>query len=372
MVNILSAINSRKLLLILLCVCVFSSAAQACTAFIKKTTTGDVIYARTNEFGVNLHTHVLFVPRKISFHGTLPDGSKGASWQTKYAMIGVAMFNTHFIVDGINEKGLGLGSLYLPKYTKFTTVTPQNKDQDLASWQFGSWILGQFATVDQVKTALSKIHLVNTPLAQLGNAEFPLHFMVFDKTGKAIVIESINGKLKVYDDPVGVITNAPTFDWHLINLKNYVNLTATNVSEKQFPDMALQQFGQGSGLVGLPGDFSPPSRFVRTTFLSQETLPATTAQGGVITSWNIIENINIPKGTVRAVQPDGRILYETTQDTVVYDIDNKVMYFRDYDNPVIRMVDMKKFDPNGKQILSLSMNQKPKYEDLANQLKPVD
>jgi choloylglycine hydrolase len=361
----------KKVPIILLSMFIFSASAMACTGFIKKTTGGDVIYARTNEFAADLNTKMLFIPRKTSFSGSLPNGKKGIKWTTKYAMMGVGMFDMTDILDGINEKGLGFGAFYFPEYVKYATFDPKNTRHDMAPWEFGNWILGNFATVDQVKDALSNVRIVSTPLAELNNIEFPLHFFVFDKTGKAIVIEPMNGKLKVFDDPVGAITNSPPFDWHLINLNNYVNLSATNVKKRKLTDTKLFQTGQGSGMLGLPGDFTPPSRLVRIVALSQSALPVKTAEQGVNLAWNIIDNINIPKGATRDTSPDGGMYLNYTQDVVVYDINNLRIYFRNYYNPIIRMVDMKKLDMNSRKILRFTMFRPPQYADLTGQLKPI-
>ena len=360
----------QGLIILLFSFFIFPPSVFSCTGFIKKTKNNDIIYARTNEFAANLKTKLLFIPRNTSFDGTLPNKTKGLHWQTKYAILGAGIFDMPYILDGVNEKGLGFGAFYFPEYAEYATFNPQNTQKDLAPFEFGNWILGNFSTVTEVKAALSQVRIVDTKLAALHNTHFPLHFFVFDKNGRAIVIEPIKGQLKVFDNPVGAITNSPTFDWHLINLSNYINLSATNVSTMRLKKKKLLQTGQGSGMLGLPGDFTPPSRFIRIVALSQSALPVKTAQDGVILAWNIINNINIPKGATRDIGPNGKIYLNYTQDVVVYDISNLRVYFRNYYNPIIRMVDMKKLDMNGTNILSMTMLQSPKYTDLTGQLSP--
>lgn len=292
-------------------------------------------------------------------------------WTTQYAMMGVGMFDKTDILDGINEKGLGFGAFYFPGYAKYANFDRGNTQHDMAPWEFGNWMLGNFATINQVKAALANVRIVNTPLAELHNSKFPLHFFIFDKTGKAIVIEPLDGKLKVYDDPVGAITNSPPFTWHLINLNNYINLSASNVANHKLTNMKLFQTGQGSGMLGLPGDFTPPSRFIRIVALSASAFPVKTAQQGVSLAWNIIDNVNIPKGATRDITPDNKMYLNYTQDVGVYDTRNLRIYFRNYNNPVIRMVDMKKLNMNGHKILRFTLFQPPKYVDLTNRLKPI-
>ena len=99
-----------------------------------------------------------------------------------------------------------------------------------------------------------------------------------DASGKSIVIEYVGGKLNVFDDPLGVVTNSPSFDWHMANLRNYVNFSMTNVPPVKLGSVKLEPFGQGSGMLGLPGDFTPPSRFVRAVAFSQSVFPSKTGR----------------------------------------------------------------------------------------------
>ena len=133
-----------------------------------------------------------------------------------------------------------------------------------------------------------------------------MHFVVHDASGAAVVIEPLGKTLKIYDNPIGVVTNSPTFDWHMTNLRNYVNLTVDNVPPLNLGGIKLAQFGQGSGLRGLPGDFTPPSRFVRAVAFSQSALPSDTAPQAVLEAFHILNNFDIPYGAVRDTQNPAR------------------------------------------------------------------
>ena len=122
-------------------------------------------------------------------------------------------------------------------------------------------MLGNFATVDEVKAAVGDVVVWGEMVPQLGSFA-PLHYSVHDAGGKSIVIEYVDGKLHVYDNAVGVLTNSPTYEWHIQNLRNYVNLTAENAKPVKIGNVTYAGTGQGSGLHGLPGDPTPPSRFV--------------------------------------------------------------------------------------------------------------
>ena len=149
----------------------------------------------------------------------------------------------------------------------------------MAPYEYGNWLLGNFASVDEVKANFDKVVLAPVVLDAIKQVP-PVHFVVQDRSGKAVVIEPLNKSLKIYDNPLGVLTNSPTFDWHMTNLRNYVNLSATNVPPLNLGGVTLAQFGQGSGLRGLPGDFTPPSRFVRAVAFSQSAIQSDDRAGG--------------------------------------------------------------------------------------------
>jgi len=164
---------------------------------------------------------------------------------------------------------------------------------------------------------------------------------VHDRNGKSVVIEPLDKSLKLYDDPLGVITNSPTFDWHMTNLRNYVNLSALNVPPLDLGGIKLAQFGQGSGLRGTPGDFTPPSRFVRAVAFSQSAIRADTAPQAVLQAFHILNNFDIPFGAVREVD-NGQMHAEATTWTSASDLKNLHWYFRTYGDQSIHSVDLKK------------------------------
>jgi len=146
------------------------------------------------------------------------------------------------------------------------THVPSPWELSIAPQEFGVWVLANFATVDEVRQGVKDIVVVPTPAPGLGSphgAVAGAHFFIQHRSGKSIVIEPVDGTLKVYDAPLGVMTNAPTYDWHMTNLQNYISLSVTDVDSAKLGPLTLPAFGSGSGLHGMPGDFTPPSRFVR-------------------------------------------------------------------------------------------------------------
>ena len=212
--------------------------------------------------------------------GTLPDGGKGISYKTKYGFVGANAEGLTAIVDGINDQGLYVGLFYFPGYASYPDATKENASRAMAPHEYGNWLLGNFSSVEEVKANFDKVVLVPVVVEAIEQAA-PVHFVVHDRNGKSVVIEPLAKSLKIYDNPLGVMANSPTFDWHMTNLRNYVNLSATNVPPLDLGGIKLAQFGQGSGMRGLPGDFTPPSRFVRAVAFSQSAIQPETATPAV-------------------------------------------------------------------------------------------
>ncbi|HEY1747617.1 MAG TPA: choloylglycine hydrolase family protein [Xanthobacteraceae bacterium] len=318
----------------------WAPVAQACTGIRLVAKDGGVVAARTLEFGLDLHSEVLVVPAGTTLTGTLPDGGKGISYKSKYGFLGANAEGLTAIVDGINERGLYVGLFYFPGYASYADLTKDNTARAMAPHEYANWLLGNFSSVEEVKANFNNVVLVPTVLEAI-EAPAPVHFVVHDASGAAVVIEPIGKTLKIYDNPLGVVTNAPTFDWHMTNLRNYVNLTVDNVPPIDLGGIKLAQFGQGSGLRGLPGDFTPPSRFVRAVAFSQSALKSDTAPQAVLQAFHILNNFDIPYGAVRDTQ-DGAVTAEVTIWTSASDLKNRRWYFKTFNNQSIRAVDLEK------------------------------
>jgi choloylglycine hydrolase len=322
---------------------VATTPSFACTGISLKAGDGAAIRARTLEFGFPLQSNVIVVPVGKEFSGALPDGGKGLTYKTRYAIVGANAFNEVAIIDGLNDQGLSIGLFYFPDYAKYTPLTTENASRALAPQDFGMWVLGNFATVDEVKQAVKDIAMVPTPMPGLGSAKGEVagvHFFIQDKTGQSIAIEPVDGTLKVTDAPLGVMTNAPTYDWHMTNLNNYVNLSVKDTDPEKLGSVTLTAPGSGAGLHGLPGDFTPPSRFVRAAIFSQAATPNADAEDAVLSAFHILNQFDIPKGSVINAAI-GQPTAEITEWTSVSDLKNLRWYFRTHQDQSIRMVDLK-------------------------------
>src|SRR6266853_2101577 len=141
-----------------------------------------------------------------------------------------------------------------------------------------------------------------------------VHYIVHDASGKSIVIEYVGGKLNAHDNPLGVITNSPTFDWHMTNLRNYLNFSMSNAPPVQLGSIKLLPTGQGSGMLGLPGDFTPTSRFVRAVAFSQSVFKPKTGDDAILEAFHVLNQFDIPKGAAREHEKDehGNVLADYT------------------------------------------------------------
>jgi choloylglycine hydrolase len=354
----------------IVCLLLLSGAVQttqACTGIRIIAADGTVVHARTLEFGFDIQSNVIMVPRGYARVGTTPDGKEGLKWKSKYASLGANGAGLPYIFDGLNEQGLAVGTFYFPTSAGYMPYTANDSSKTIAQWEVGSWMLENFATVDEVRANIGKVVVPEVVFKAWGFAP-PVHYVVLDASGKAIVIEYFGGKLNVFDDPLGVITNSPTFDWQMTNLRNYVNFSFSNVAPVKLGSVTLQPTGQGSGMLGIPGDFTPPSRFVRAVAFSQSVLPSQTGDDAVLEAFHILNNFDIPKGAARDHEKDshGNIVADYTLWTSVNDLKRKQFYFRTYDNSQIRMVDLTKMKVDGKDIVTISM----KGEEVIKSLTP--
>lgn len=338
----------------------------ACTNIVLKAKDGAIVRARTNEFAIPAQSNIVLIPQGTELSGTLPDGGKGVTFTARYNVVGANAYGQTIIVDGMNDQGLSFGMLLFPDFAEYAQSTPENAKNAMAPYEFGNWVLGNFATVEEVKQAVDGVVLVPTSTPVLDEV-LPLHFAVTDKTGKSIVIEPVGGKLKVHDNPLGVLTNAPGFDWHMTNLRNYVNLSVTGVPPVEIDGVKLAQLGQGQGMHGLPGDFTPPSRFVRAAVFAHAEYPSDTAEETVLSGFHLMNQFDIPHGSVRD-SSGGKTQAEYTQWTTVSDSENLRFYFKSYGNQNIHRVDLAKAFAAAKgEVRFVEMSTEQPIEDVSTE-----
>lgn len=279
--------------------------------------------------------------RQYSFQSTA--GKASSHWTAKYGYVYLDAMQQDVVVDGMNEAGLSFEALYLPGETQYQKV-PQDRDSiGIPYYALGDWVLSQFQTVEEVEVALENIYIYEEMLAGFSGIVFPLHFSVYDATGKGIVVEFVNGQRKIYENTLGLMTNSPQYDWQMVNLRNYVNLTPTNPAPVIQNGIAFAATGQGAGMLGLPGDFTPPSRFVKIAKLIQFADPAPNALGVLNLAQHLMNNVDIASGTVTAKE-HGALSKDYTQWVIFKDLTHKNVYYRTYNNLTLRSVSLSELD----------------------------
>lgn len=333
---------------------VAGSVAQACTGIELTAQDGTVVHARTLEFAIDIQSQITMIPRGYARVGTTPDGKPGLASTAKYASVGMNALGMDVLVDGVNEKGLAVGLFYFPGSAGYMDYTPDDAPRTLAAWELGSWMLENFASVSEARDGLADVVVPAVVLSQWKFAP-EVHFVVRDTSGTSIVVEVVGGAIKVHDAPLGVITNSPSYDWHMTNLRNYVNFSLTNVPPVKLGSVTLTPLGQGSGMLGLPGDFTPPSRFVRAVAFTQSVPPAPTGRESVIEAFRILNNFDIPKGAAREAEKDehGNILADYTVWTSAIDLNRREYFFRTYTDSRIRSVNLMNMPIDGGKIVTI-------------------
>ncbi|MCH9608646.1 MAG: Choloylglycine hydrolase [Chlamydiales bacterium] len=304
----------------------FPISAFCCTDFLITTKDNTMINGRSMEFGHVFDTSIIVHPRGEKMQSTTPSRKPGMAWISTYGYVGLFDEDDQFF-DGFNETGLSVGALWFPdgKYPEVTTEAP---DKMLSFTDLPFWILGNFATVDELKTELPKIQVYAHKIPVF-NAIPPIHLSIHDQFGDSLVVEFIDGEMKLFDNSIGVLTNAPAFPWQETNLRNYINLKAINTDSITLDGTVLTTTGQGSGMLGIPGDWTPPSRFVRIALYKDFLDMPVRANQGVTTAFHLLNTVDIPYGGIRSSQSD---ISDYTQWVVVKDLTNLTLYYRTYED----------------------------------------
>ena len=337
--------------------------SNACTSFTLKGSDGGIAYGRTLEFGFPLNSQLMTVPRNIAMQGVGVDGKPGTglNWTTKYATVGMNAVGWPAYVDGMNEKGL-IGAMFnAPNSAIFQDVTPADSANSISSAQVPTYVLTNFATVDEIKAGLSKIKVNRSPVGPYRNQIAAVHYSFHDASGKSIVVEYLNGQLTVTDNPVGVLTNDPQFRDQLNNIGNYANLTKVEKDPVVINGTKFFPPSSGSGMHGLPGDFLSPSRFIRAIFLSDAVPKTFSNQEMEAAAWHIVGSFDIPPGSVTLPASNsyggGAGGYEVTEWTIVANNKSLVYNVKMFANTNIYTFDLKKMDVNAKEIKYTKLDQ---------------
>ncbi|MBM7644515.1 choloylglycine hydrolase [Scopulibacillus daqui] len=293
-----------------------------CTSLTLETKDGHHLLARTMDFAQDFNQEIIITPRRYKWKNIT---NETIAARQAVVGLGVNLQDKAMLADGVNEAGLTCATLYLAGFAAYNKTLEDNKT-NLAPYDFVLWSLTQFDSVQSVKEAINEISFFDAPMPLLELTP-PLHWILSDKSGECIVIEPTVEGVKLYDNPVGVMTNSPEFDWHLQNLRQYMGLRPQQLEPAQWGSLELSAFGQGAGTMGLPGDYTPPSRFVRAAYLRQHITNIESEIDGVTAAFHILSNCNVPKGAV--INSEGAENYTIYTSTMC--METGTYYYHTYD-----------------------------------------
>ena len=345
MLRCLSTSLTAGLTLALLGISTAPLRSEACTGGALTAADGSVVVGRTLEFGQPLDSQIAIWPAGSRFSGSSTSGAP-LRYRSRYGFVGAtAATHSDMLIDGLNEKGLNVGLFYFPGYAQYTPAAQARSGRILAPAQITAWILGNFATTEEVKAQIGSIDLTPQVMDLIGIVP-DMHIKVQDAAGRSIVIEPRGGRLVVHDNPTRVLTNAPTFDWHLTNLNNYVTLMQAYPAPKTIGapgagQITLKPFGMGGGGAGLPGDFTPPSRFVRMVYFTQGAAQPANANQAAFNLFHILNNFDIPYGVTQPPKGTSETDADFTTWTSVSDLKQLRFSWRTYGDPQVKTVDLR-------------------------------
>ena len=313
-----------------------------CTAITYNTK--DHYFGRNFDLEYSYNETITITPRNYPFKFR-----KVKDINNHYAIIGMAYVTNDYPLyyDAINEKGLGMAGLNFPNNADYKE---EQKDKDnIASFEFIPWILSQCATIDEVKALLTKINIININFSEQLPAS-PLHWIIADKE-KSITVESVKEGLKIYDNPVGVLTNNPTFDLQMFNLNNYQNLSIEKPINNFSKKLNFDIYSRGMGALGLPGDLSSASRFVKATFTKMNSLSNDSESASISQFFHILSSVEQQRGCVHM----GENQYEITIYSSCCNMDKGIYYYTTYENNQITAIEMNKEDLNNSKLINYEL-----------------
>lgn len=291
--------------------------------------TKDTYFGRNLDLEYRFNESVVITPRNYKF-----DLKNGTTIRTKYALIGMATVIADYplYAEASNEAGLSMAGLYFPDNAHF--FEEESGKLNLTPYELIPYFLGQCAAVAEIRADLEKLNITNIPFApNLPVSE--LHWMISDGR-ECVILEQMKDGLKIYDNPVGVLTNNPPFPYHLANLTNYSNLTPRREASRFSDKIDLQQYGQGMGAIGLPGDASPASRFVRAAFHKLNSVCDEDEVSSVTQFFHLLDSVAMVQGTT--VTAEGR--NDITTYSCCINTSRGIYYYKTYTNNQITAVRM--------------------------------
>ncbi len=322
----MKTMNARSMVmgLMLALLPTMSGDLLACTGMTLRSRDGSTIVARTIEWaGGDLGSLRVVVPRGYEQQSATPDGAGGLRFQALHGYIGLAVERPEYVAEGLNEVGLSAGLFYFPQYGSYETYDPARRHEALSDLQVVSFVLGRCSTIDEVRSELSRLHIIQADMR--GST---IHWRFTDASGRQLILEIVQGQLHFFDSRLGVLTNSPGYEWHLTNLTNYLNLHTGTAPSTPLGGIERPPFGGGSGLLGLPGDYTSPSRFIRAAYMQASAPLLDDANATVQQAFHLLNAFDIPIGMQYAAGDSVSPIPSATQWTVASDVTHRILYYR--------------------------------------------
>lgn len=296
-----------------------------CTAITLKSQQGETFFGRNMDFSYEIEPHLYIVPRDYQWDNALYGGKIRNSY--RFIGIGQKIGGLLAFFDGVNEMGFAAAALYFAGYAAYDAPPePQSPDQ-IASFDFLHYILGRCASVKDLTDVLKNMAIIGQEDPVTGTVA-PLHWIAADRSGECVVIELTERGREVFCNPIGVMTNSPDFQWHMTNLRNYMEADPRQKDEAWWGNVRLTPFGQAGGTQPLPGGYTSPERFVRTAYLKTHIPTPQSSEEAVVSCFHIMESVTVPKGAVIT----SRDAYDYTKYTAFINTNTCEYFFKTYDN----------------------------------------
>ena len=323
-----------------------------CTCIRMKTK--DCYFGRTLDLDYRFSEEVVVTPCNYEFKLKV-----GGTIKTKYAIIGMATVvdDIPLYAEAANEKGLAMAGLNFPGNS--CLFDPKEGKLNLAMYELVPYFLGKYSSVNELEHDVNNLNIINIPFKE-NMPDGQMHYMISDKE-KSIVVEQTKEGLKIYDNPFNVMTNNPTFDYHLMNMNNYLNLNP-KVEETSFQKkLKLKPYGEGMAFIGLPGDNSPSSRFVRATYNLTNSICDDDEEGSVTQFFHILDSVSMVKGSTISKNNT----YDLTTYTCCINLNKGIYYYKTYENNQINAIKLTKENVSKKDITRFSLleNQNINYQN---------
>ncbi|MEW2739017.1 linear amide C-N hydrolase [Providencia sp. PROV130] len=330
-----------------------------CTSLSITDSQNNIYQGRTLELTEDLPSWITYYPANTFFQKKAPNGENGIKYTSKFDILAITTEvyfdgDNHNIFQGLNSAGLTFSANMISE-AELTPINPENYCLSLPVTALGEWALSLFSHVDEVKKAVENGYFWSPILVNFRNLTSPFHYAFYDKHGGSIIVEAVNGKLQVFDNPTRVMTNGPDFQWHLKNLNNYTQLSNLDISTNLLGNIRVTQPDSGIATSNLPSSDTSVGRFIRAVFYSTYAPKVGNAKDAMITLAHIINNFDRTKNITVDNMGEGEstqnsLLSEYTVWSCLSDLSNGVMYIRGYGEMNYNQYSISQFSSAGKPV----------------------